>query len=1235
MAITITSVAGGLLFSGLHGSLNCGVGWSISRDVSVAPPIRPQSRCLDTDGFSEAYADLVAKKPGDPLNQLAWTVYLGEENVRFYVWSPYLGVEDTARPPDADIIVPVCGLELLPDEDLTVPAVTSMSTTPGPGRVVTGWTGVSASSARIPERSGYILEHREILPVHDDNVLVAVVNAPSTVSGGVIFDEANSIGTVDHDDEVSDTQDLSYVKLGTHEKQPELTLRVDTGSLSALLGAPDSPEPLSAAVLLNDGTLRVFESQTLHSVSGNEAVWRIPDEDTYVVTGKDHRTLNGNVSVAFDGVYHDIEVNKNIPWSAIFKDVPPSLDGEEIMQLTLYNAQSSARSFSGPVFTQIGDAHMSFGGEIIPNVAPNRSFDTIYRGITGTIGTKEERNKDRNGRRLTVDGPRVPYAVYTTGVDTFTASYPKDGVTVNPSIRYNVIKEYLFIAQSSSVNPNISVVLERALPANFRLAQPATTGTLYDPDADYYTTRTGRTLNYLYRGTPPDLGADKPYLVRMVRYVYVIRTLPERTPYAYFYRSDVVGDATDSGKFARSEFSEDPVLRFGTGAAGPLEGELEDDMLEEQAVPFTWFLKKTQEIFTHSDADLNPPPSTVPGSFDLVRALDQGRPQIDNGRPPFIAECSLALEVSGLSDSVWTDRLTNLVPGGKVLVMLVPDNSIEVSKPWIRNRVRTTSHTIENLGRGSVWQFRVASANVIRINEFTAPVFDLPTPVEVTGLGRIRTKLGEINENDTTFTFEALDVYPVGATVEWVVTQGSSTIGADGSFMPADITANEETTVGLRVNGLQVDSNTFLVISLDDTLRGTILETHVLLLEGQTATLTAVGLNRNVASQRLGWAIIDGEGSLNRTGGSTTDYTAPVWAGPHADDTATIELSINGQQVDTVTINILSDTQPPAGTIGNKIVSLASDVNRHQFHSVGVNAGPTLISWEIQLGGGGFRVQGAIQDTDTGNIAQYVPDSTITEEQTVRVAMFVRGVEVDTVTFIVVPIITVEETQYAYILGQTAPQLPSTSSNQQNTAEPPDGYSETPLTATRAENVYRIARTIRIRAGQFVIATSNWAFDPAVQPWMMAATAGMISRTLGVADNKMVAHSVGAATMNFSAGDEDKGFTRRNLATAIGRSTPSDPDDAVTVQVFETAVNEALSEYSISNETVNGRNVTWDAPPGTWPWTYQISTRATAGGAWTDQGSQTARSYTAPAGTVQVRIVPRSASDALTTIVTL
>ena len=1240
MAITITSVAGGLWFRGLQEDVKCGMGYSISRDTSVAPPARPQTICLFTDEFGEAFVPLPTKEPGDPATDPIFAVYLGETDVRFRVWSPYLGVDETARTSDADINVAVCGLVPNEGETRDIPAVTSIQTSPGLGEVDTSWMGVQAASQRIPQVSGYLLEYREVLRTSPDNIAIALIDSPSTVSSGVIYDEPNDLGTIAADYSVSDDADISYVKLETTtDGQPKLTLRIDDDSWAPILGTLQNKESVSAAVILPNGATRVFPSTSLTGLTQRQAVWELENSGTYTISSRDIVKRRDQVLHNPDE-YRTNTVDRPVPWTSMFSDI-----GDEAEDQTITTVRFSDRSVSSGLggSRRTSSFGITLGGVWVPLTQTNRSADYVLEGQYDSLGryiygsfsrSDTVRVAGRSGNSKLRDGIDVSVRVrnYEVPFQTFTRSVTmtrrSDLLMLPPSgfvsverivpdisgLAHTITGEgrsSIRFVRVTNRNPTNTSDVGRAFFIALSTNLPLTSDLSFTRKGMVTVTVGGRSV------TMRMSNADSSLNPFTARYTYYQEFPIDDAALVAFMAA--VNDLYDAGGSSRTmdvtvtldARGDEPYSDWREFTFFPIPG---NTGIAVARPPHNQNINGVYQ----DGAWTRDPPFPVPTFLELADAV------LIFGSREF-QEVQTQLVVDGLPpDTRWRDADLD---DGRFVVMLFPDGT-SLDHPWVRVPVSGTSYTVAGLAHGVVWQFRVSSASArdattnARDTVFTAPRAELPTPTTIVPVGRIDNPIAVLSERNT-HTFRSAGIYPPGAMIEWEVVSGVGSFSG-GVYDSGDIEALQDVEVGLRVNGVLVATDAFQVYPIR-AVEGMISNKIVALLETDTHLFRSTGVFPIIGT-RLDWQVQSGSGTINRDV-SSDDFGRYTPADVEEDTLVTIALLGNNAVLDTNTFEVLAVHPTPQGTITNKIVSILED-ETHDFDSEGVNAPASEVSWLA----GGNPVRGTISATGLYT-APTVPETRITANATVDLS--VRGQVVDSNLFTVVRNIPPgSEIQYAYLRGETQPALPNPM-DQRESAAVPQGWSETALEPNGAEGVYRLGRTIQTFLERFESGTTDWAFDPQVQPWLNPMTSGMIARTQGVADNKMVAHSVGAATMNFSAGDEDKAFTRRNLAIAIGRSTPSDPDDAVTVQVFETAVNEALAEYSISNETVTGRTVTWDAPPGTWPWTYRIATRATAGGAWTDQGSQTARSYTAAAGTVQVRIIPRSASDALTTIVDL
>ena len=1287
MAITITPVLGGIWFRGLReGAKNCGMGYSISRNSASTPPTRPQTVCFDIDEFGECYVPLKVKQPTDPSLDNAFAVYFGETDVRFYVWSPFLFGDEAARPADGDIIVDTCGLIPMDGESMEIPDVASIQTTPGLGEVSAGWTGVQTASQRIPNVSGYYLDYREVLRADVPAAAIAVIDTPATVSGGVLYDDANDIGSIRADYDVAEGSEISYVEVGTSvDDTAEVTIRIDANSWEPVLGTLSDKRPVSAAVILPNGVTRIFPSSSLVALTQREATWRLPVNNTYTIRSSNVLTRFSRYGIprSWSDFYRTNQVDIPIPWASIFEDVDPDLENEAITQIEFHDREPQTSSFTDSVNSRLmSDMTIRLGGVYVPQTESNRSIDyqldnavaSFVRGIqaqeifartvaqrpsagawrrkraapelkTGVTGTVRIRVYEEPFQVISRDGV-YPTRLQISGQNERTTLRMRGGgasrgpeVYINPDIA----------GAEFTTNPIADGNDGRGVFVNLYVIKPNP-----DPGYEVWLTMTGFTarpwLSFLSRGVvtveaagntltlPVSESYRQPEAQSSTFVLNDFRWAFDSTDtdlISFFSALDALTTTTVPVTItldARQFDSDDNVIPYSDWWEFPLFEEPETQTVVSGESP-SGSDRIRQEIPGYGSTQYrNVPPPPVPEGFaEFGEAMF-----LFTGTKPY-REVQIQLEIEGLGpDTRWTNAP---LADGRAVVMLFPDGTT-LDHPWERVPTRSVQETITGLAQGTIWQFRVAPVSAsfqtgqfpsehfwypsvapLRA-AFTPPRVELPVPTAIVPVGRIENPIDQLSEEQT-YIFRAAGVYPAGATVTWEVVSGSGSFNGS-TYNPANIAASERPVIGLRVDGVLVDTDQFYVYAIR-SVGGRITNKIDSLQEGETHQF----LYANVvpSGSLIEWQIRSGGGSINNSRGHADfgTYTAPTELSENV--LVTIELAVRGEVVDINQVRVLAARGDPEGRIANKITSILEG-ETHDFNYADVNADDDEISWAVF----GRPVVGTISDTGLYT-APMVPEDRITANAIVR--LDARDQFLDDNQFTVVRNIPVEsETQYAYIRGDTQPALPNPE-DQRNVAHAPSGWSETELETSRADNVYRISRTVETLLDRFARATDDWAFDPAVQPWRMAATAGMISRTQGVADNKMVAHSVGAATMNFSAGEEDKAFTRRNLATAIGRSTPSDPDDAVTVQVFETAVNDALGAYSISNETVNGSTVTWDAPPGTWPWTYQIATRATAGGTWTDQGSQTARSYTAAAGTVQVRIIPRSASDALTTIVDL
>lgn len=186
--LTVTAVAGGLWFQGLLP--NELFGYSIGRN-GATPASSPFSSNLEVNAAGEAYVPLKVKEGGDPVDAVAYLVYLGELSIRMNVWSPYPDLRviprDEVRTPDWTVTVPLCGFPILGGEELVLPPSSLIGTKPGAEQIEAFWPDTDAPSARIPQRSGYQLEYREVIPLIPSARIRAQVDAPDTVSNGVVF----------------------------------------------------------------------------------------------------------------------------------------------------------------------------------------------------------------------------------------------------------------------------------------------------------------------------------------------------------------------------------------------------------------------------------------------------------------------------------------------------------------------------------------------------------------------------------------------------------------------------------------------------------------------------------------------------------------------------------------------------------------------------------------------------------------------------------------------------------------------------------------------------------------------------------------------------------------------------------------------------------------------------------------------------------------------------------------
>ena len=151
----------------------------------------------------------------------------------------------------------------------------------------------------------------------------------------------------------------------------------------------------------------------------------------------------------------------------------------------------------------------------------------------------------------------------------------------------------------------------------------------------------------------------------------------------------------------------------------------------------------------------------------------------------------------------------------------------------------------------------------------------------------------------------------------------------------------------------------------------------------------------------------------------------------------------------------------------------------------GTSAGPSLASAAVRSGmslrftsgGKAVAVEGISDATEPYSWAP---------SNAADVAEFLSGVEEgDVVEVHMAQTPTTDTVQHAYLLADSAPELPT------STADViPENWTDEELSATASANAYRISRTRSTRAEQFVSATA-WAWDPSTQPgtpWRQAAT---------------------------------------------------------------------------------------------------------------------------------------------------
>ena len=330
--------------------------------------------------------------------------------------------------------------------------------------------------------------------------------------------------------------------------------------------------------------------------------------------------------------------------------------------------------------------------------------------------------------------------------------------------------------------------------------------------------------------------------------------------------------------------------------------------------------------------------------------------------------------------------------------------------------------------------------------------------------GRISNKISELPE-ETSHTFTSAGIAPADGAVTWAITAGRGEITNAGVYTAPDVTANEQVTVALRVNGVEVDTVTFTV----QFVAGPTISNKI-------ATLTEEETHDfDIADTRgtMTWAVSTGPGSIATDG--TYSLSAAEKRALFVDTTVVVQLLEDGAEADTDTFDV---TPVITGSITNKIGSTGiAETGSHTYTYTTSDGDRASVTF------------GATAGTITNAGVFTPPDVSI--DTTVTVSMNVRGASQDSDTFTVSPVFTpVQSTQYAYLRADSAPTLPAPS-GQRSAAGVPSGWGSTALTANTTNHVYRISRTITTLQSVFQQAESDWAWDPTSQPgtpWRQATT---------------------------------------------------------------------------------------------------------------------------------------------------
>ena len=323
-------------------------------------------------------------------------------------------------------------------------------------------------------------------------------------------------------------------------------------------------------------------------------------------------------------------------------------------------------------------------------------------------------------------------------------------------------------------------------------------------------------------------------------------------------------------------------------------------------------------------------------------------------------------------------------------------------------------------------------------------------------------------ENETN-TFEAGDDVSVGDTPSWSVVSGGGAIvaAADGLsavYTPPNINiATQEVVIRMTV-GTETDDYTFTVTQV---LLPQIGNKIASLRENLTHDFNVE--NAGNATGTLSWEVLgSGKGTIDSNGlYDPHDVSVP--------DSVTVRLLDDTTERDR---DVFDVTPVFDGSITNKITTLRADAT-HTFTATASDQDVPV--WSVT--GGGTIVAAA-----DGRSAVYTPDSSITANADVTVAITVGGTQQDTNRFTVQSVVT--GTEFAYLVSATAPALPAPA-GQRSDENPPTGWTIVVPDATTTEGVYRISRTVLEVGGTFDSATSDWGWNPNTQPttpWMLAAT---------------------------------------------------------------------------------------------------------------------------------------------------